>query len=74
MSERRVRKTEATRSFDRLQLKVLRVFEAVAVHLSFGRRRAGFEDSWIVREPGPPNRPRADQRLDGGLARWPYFA
>jgi LysR family glycine cleavage system transcriptional activator len=35
MSERRVRKTEATRSFDRLPLNALRVFEAVATRLSF---------------------------------------
>jgi LysR family transcriptional regulator, glycine cleavage system transcriptional activator len=35
MSERRTRKTEATRSFDRLPLNALRVFEAVATHLSF---------------------------------------
>jgi hypothetical protein len=37
MSERRVRKTEAKRSFGRLPLNALRVFEAVAAHLSFGR-------------------------------------
>jgi hypothetical protein len=30
MSERRLRKAEATRSFDRLPLNALRVFEAVA--------------------------------------------
>jgi LysR family transcriptional regulator, glycine cleavage system transcriptional activator len=35
MSERRVRKTEPTRSFDRLPLNALRVFEAVATRLSF---------------------------------------
>jgi LysR family transcriptional regulator, glycine cleavage system transcriptional activator len=35
MSERRTRKTEAVRSFDRLPLNALRVFEAVASHLSF---------------------------------------
>jgi len=35
MSERRIRKTEATRSFDRLPLNALRVFEAVAARLSF---------------------------------------
>ena len=35
MSERRLRKTEATRSFDRLPLNALRVFEAVAARLSF---------------------------------------
>ena len=35
MSERRLRKTEVTRSFDRLPLNALRVFEAVAVRLSF---------------------------------------
>ena len=35
MSERRARKTEAPRSFDRLPLNALRVFEAVATHLSF---------------------------------------
>ena len=35
MSERRLRKTEATRSFDRLPLNALRVFEAVATRLSF---------------------------------------
>ena len=35
MSERRTRKTEAPRSFDRLPLNALRVFEAVATHLSF---------------------------------------
>jgi len=35
MSERRVRKTEATRSFERLPLNALRVFEAVATRLSF---------------------------------------
>src|SRR3977135_463654 len=34
MSERRLRKTEATRSFDRLPLNALRVFEAVATRLS----------------------------------------
>jgi len=32
MSERRVRKTEAARRFDRLPLKALRMFEAVAAH------------------------------------------
>jgi LysR family transcriptional regulator, glycine cleavage system transcriptional activator len=35
MSERRVRKTEPSRSFDRLPLNALRVFEAVATRLSF---------------------------------------
>jgi LysR family transcriptional regulator, glycine cleavage system transcriptional activator len=35
MSERRTRKTEVARSFDRLPLNALRVFEAVATHLSF---------------------------------------
>jgi LysR family transcriptional regulator, glycine cleavage system transcriptional activator len=35
MSERRLRKTEPTRSFDRLPLNALRVFEAVATRLSF---------------------------------------
>src|SRR5262247_2365954 len=35
MSERRKRKTEVVRSFDRLPLNALRVFEAVATHLSF---------------------------------------
>jgi LysR family glycine cleavage system transcriptional activator len=35
MSERRTRKTDAARSFDRLPLNALRVFEAVATHLSF---------------------------------------
>jgi LysR family glycine cleavage system transcriptional activator len=35
MAERRTRKTEAVRSFDRLPLNALRVFEAVATHLSF---------------------------------------
>jgi len=35
MSERRTRKAEAPRSFDRLPLNALRVFEAVATHLSF---------------------------------------
>jgi LysR family glycine cleavage system transcriptional activator len=35
MSERRKRKTEVARSFDRLPLNALRVFEAVAAHLSF---------------------------------------
>src|SRR6202047_5689451 len=35
MSERRVRKTEVTRSFDRLPLNALHVFEAVATRLSF---------------------------------------
>ena len=35
MSERRTRKTEPKRSFDRLPLNALRVFEAVATHLSF---------------------------------------
>src|SRR5580704_5945755 len=35
MSERRLRKTEVTRSFDRLPLNALRVFEAVAARLSF---------------------------------------
>ncbi len=35
MSERRTRKTEALCSFDRLPLNALRVFEAVATHLSF---------------------------------------
>jgi hypothetical protein len=35
MSERRLRKTEATRSLDRLPLNALRVFEAVAARLSF---------------------------------------
>lgn len=35
MSERRVRKTEPTRSFERLPLNALRVFEAVATRLSF---------------------------------------
>ena len=35
MSERRIRKTEATRSFDRLPLNALRAFEAVAARLSF---------------------------------------
>src|SRR5260370_6982636 len=35
MSERRVRKTEVKRSFDRLPLNALRVFEAVATRLSF---------------------------------------
>src|SRR6516165_10187882 len=35
MSERRKRKTEVARSFDRLPLNALRVFEAVATHLSF---------------------------------------
>jgi LysR family transcriptional regulator, glycine cleavage system transcriptional activator len=35
MSERRTRKTDAVRSFDRLPLNALRVFEAVATHLSF---------------------------------------
>src|SRR5215469_12533476 len=35
MSERRIRKTEVARSFDRLPLNALRVFEAVATHLSF---------------------------------------
>ena len=35
MPERCTRKTEAARSFDRLPLNALRVFEAVATHLSF---------------------------------------
>jgi LysR family glycine cleavage system transcriptional activator len=35
MSERGIRKTEAARRFDRLPLNALRVFEAVAAHLSF---------------------------------------
>ena len=35
MPERRLRKTEQTRSFDRLPLNALRVFEAVATRLSF---------------------------------------
>jgi LysR family transcriptional regulator, glycine cleavage system transcriptional activator len=35
MSERRIRKSEAKRSYDRLPLNALRVFEAVATHLSF---------------------------------------
>lgn len=35
MSERRTRKTEPARSFERLPLNALRVFEAVATHLSF---------------------------------------
>jgi LysR family transcriptional regulator, glycine cleavage system transcriptional activator len=35
MSERPTRKAEAARSFDRLPLNALRVFEAVAAHLSF---------------------------------------
>ncbi len=35
MSERRTRKADAARSFDRLPLNALRVFEAVAAHLSF---------------------------------------
>ncbi len=35
MPERRTKKTEAARSFDRLPLNALRVFEAVATHLSF---------------------------------------
>ena len=35
MSERRVRKTEPTPSYDRLPLNALRVFEAVATRLSF---------------------------------------
>jgi LysR family glycine cleavage system transcriptional activator len=35
MSERRTRKAEVPRSFDRLPLNALRVFEAVATHLSF---------------------------------------
>src|SRR3977135_1110188 len=35
MFERRLRKTETTRSFDRLPLNALRVFEAVAARLSF---------------------------------------
>jgi LysR family glycine cleavage system transcriptional activator len=35
MSERRTRKTEYARSFDRLPLNALRVFEAAATHLSF---------------------------------------
>jgi len=35
MSERRTRKSNAARSFDRLPLNALRVFEAVATHLSF---------------------------------------
>ena len=35
MSERRTRKTEAARSFERLPLNALRVFEAVATRLSF---------------------------------------
>jgi LysR family glycine cleavage system transcriptional activator len=35
MSERRKRKTEVARSFERLPLNALRVFEAVATHLSF---------------------------------------
>jgi LysR family transcriptional regulator, glycine cleavage system transcriptional activator len=35
MSERRLRKTEPPRSFDRLPLNALRVFEAVATRLSF---------------------------------------
>jgi hypothetical protein len=35
MSEQRIRKTEAIRSFDRLPLNALRVFEAVAIRLRF---------------------------------------
>ena len=35
MSEGRTRKSKAARSFDRLPLNALRVFEAVATHLSF---------------------------------------
>lgn len=35
MPERRTRKAEAARSFDKLPLNALRVFEAVAAHLSF---------------------------------------
>jgi LysR family glycine cleavage system transcriptional activator len=35
MPERRIRKTEVTRSFERLPLNALRVFEAVATHMSF---------------------------------------
>jgi hypothetical protein len=42
MSERRVRKTETTQSFDRPPLNALRVFEAVAVLLvRFARPVAG---------------------------------
>jgi hypothetical protein len=50
MSERRLRKTEATRSFDRLPLNALRVFEAVA-RLSFVRNIAGSEATIFLSAP-----------------------
>jgi LysR family transcriptional regulator, glycine cleavage system transcriptional activator len=40
MSERRTRKTEVARSFERLPLNALRVFEAVAARLSFAEAAA----------------------------------
>lgn len=40
MPERRIRKTKVARSFDRLPLNALRVFEAVAARLSFAEAAA----------------------------------
>jgi LysR family transcriptional regulator, glycine cleavage system transcriptional activator len=41
MPERRIRKTKVSRSFDRLPLNALRVFEAVATRLSFAEAAEG---------------------------------
>jgi hypothetical protein len=51
MSERRLRKTEATRSFDRLPLNALRVFEAVAARLSFLGNITGSEAAIFLSAP-----------------------
>jgi hypothetical protein len=51
MSEQRLRKTEATRSFDRLPLNALRVFEAVAARLSFVRNITGSEAAFCLSAP-----------------------
>jgi hypothetical protein len=51
MSEQRVRKTEATRTFDRLPLNALRVFEAVVARLSFVRNIAGSEAAIFLSAP-----------------------
>jgi hypothetical protein len=56
MSERRLRKTEATRSFDRLALNALRVFEAVAVRQRRpGEQCDGIHASWPLIESNAEN-------------------
>jgi hypothetical protein len=81
MSERPIRKTEATRSFDRLPLNALRVFEAVAARLGFVRSITGSEAAiFFERSPCCPAlltahscANPAPRQCDGIHASWPLI-